>query len=283
MKNLLRVELYKVFHNRFFWITFSLAILLALMSAMERIQNYQRIQSLMEFYSTKNLMVSGDTLYNNWIGGEFGTLAAFLFYFLLPLFAAFPYGWSLVQEQRAGYVKNVIARSGRKNYYLSKYIANFTAAATVAAIPLLLNLLLVACFIPARMPDPICQVYYAVFGADMWAGLFYSAPLCYVFLYFVLTLLFAGVWAQLSYVAAFYLKNRAAVLIIPYLLLLAFHYGTQSLFAWRVYVEASPIYFLRGPEITNQTVWWVVLLEMLFLFLLGIGIFLRRGLRDDVF
>lgn len=267
-----------------FYITVAAATIVVLWSAGERIQEYHRMESLfIDFYSQKNLGYPIYTLYCNWIGGEFTTAASTLFYFLLPLMAAFPYGWSLVQEQRSAYIQNVVSRAGAKRYYGAKYLTNFIVAGVTVGLPLLLNFIVVACFIPARLPDSIYQVYYAVFSQDMWALLFYTNPLLYDLLYFLLAILFAGLWAQLSFVLAAHFKRQAAVLLLPYLFLLIFHYVWYSQITYWFKAEGSPICFLRGVEIGQPTVWWVVLIEMGLLFFVTGGILLKRSLRDDVF
>lgn len=284
MKNLLKTELYKAFHNLSFFVTFSTALVIVLWSAMECIHEYYRMESFFkDLQYTKNLGYPTYTLYCNWIGGEFITAASTLFYFLLPLMAAFPYGWSLVQEQRNAYIQNVVSRAGAKRYYGAKYLANFIVAGVTIGLPLLLNFIVVACFIPARLPDSIYQVYYAVFGQDMWALLFYTNPLLYDLLYFLLAILFAGLWAQLSFVLAAHFKRQAAVLLLPYLFLLIFHYVWYSQITYWFKAEGSPICFLRGVEIGQPTVWWVVLIEMGILFFFTGGVLLKRSLRDDIF
>ena len=65
--------------------------------------------------------------------------------------------------------------------------------------------------------------------------------------------MFSGLWATISIAASFYFKNRFAVLLVPYILLIIFHYAVHSLFAWRIYLEASPINYLRGVMVENKS------------------------------
>ncbi len=284
MRNTLKIELKKAIHNKYFLITFTIAIFIALWSSVHTFQYMNRIQQyLLLIGNNKNPNHSADSLYNNWMGGQFGSFPTDLYYFILPLIAAFPYGWSYFQERKNGYSKNVICRCGRKNYVLSKYICTFIIGGITVLLPLIMNYIIVACFVPARMPDPCCNIHYAVFGDCMWSNLFYTNPLLYDVCYMILTFVFGGLWATISMMASYFLKNKFAVLLVPYILLIIFHYGIHSLFAWKIYLEASPINYIRGVMVDNISKGWLILLELFILFIFGFGITLYKGIKDDVY
>lgn len=98
--------------------------------------------------------------------------------------------------------------------------------------PMLMNFLTVACFIPMRMPEASEDMYYGVFGGSLWAEIFYTCPILYVLLYLVLDFVFAGLWATVSLSVAYFVKNKATAIFGPYLFLLFFHFVTSVLFVW---------------------------------------------------
>ena len=284
MRENLRVEFMKAFHSKYFAVTLAVAAALAVWSSVHSIQYYFHTQNMLNTVGiNKNPDLAADTLYNHWMGGEFGSFPTDLYYLLLPLLAVFPYAWSLFDERKSGYRKNMVTRCGRKTYIVSKYISTFAVGGLTVLLPLVLNVILIACVVPARTPDPSLHVNYAVYGDSLLSGLFYSSPLLYVLFYLLLPFAFGGLWAATTMAASFFFRNRYAALLVPYNLLLIIQYLTQSFFAWHIYLEASPINYVRGVMMNDKSAGWVIALEFLLLFAFSFGTSLYRGLRDDVF
>lgn len=283
MRENLRVEFTKAFHSKYFAVTLTIATALAVWSSIHSIQYYFRVQNMLSVLGkNKNPDLAADTLFNHWMGGEFGSFSTDLYYLVLPIFAVFPYAWSLFDERKSGYLKNMVTRCGRKRYIISKYISTFVVGGLTVLLPLVLNFILIACVVPARIPDPSLHVNYAIFGSSLLSGLFYSRPLLYALFYLLLPFAFGGLWAATTMAASLFFRNRYAALLIPYILLLIFQYLTQSFFAWHIYLEASPINYVRGVMVNNKSAAWVIILEFLLLFAFSFGTSLYRGLHDDV-
>jgi hypothetical protein len=285
MKALLRMELSKALKNKFFAVTVLAAIVISLLSALNRSSAYANLNNLIESSRMangdlpKNPDLASDTLFNFWIGGEYTSLYYSLFFLTVPLIAAFPYGWSYFMERKNGYVKNVISRTEKRNYFLSKYAAVFISGGLAVLIPLLLNFLTVACFVPARMPDVYYDVYYGVPFTQMWSKLYFTQPFVYVFLYLLVDFLFGGLIAAISLALTFFVRNRVAVVLIPLFILLALNYANTF---WEVW-EISPINFLHASTVVHTVNGWIVLLEAGVLFACTFGITMWRGVKDDVY
>ena len=73
------------------------------------------------------------TFYNSWVGGDDLSLAAALFYALLPVGAALPFGWSYCTEHKSGYLKNIYTRVDKKTYLAGKALAVFLSGAGAVA------------------------------------------------------------------------------------------------------------------------------------------------------
>lgn len=100
------------------------------------------------------------SLYNVWIGSISGDLFfTTIFYFILPLAATLPFSFSLSDESKSGYLRQMTLKKGQMRYYFAKYIVTFTSGFLLAAIPLLINVIITACYIPAYKPDPLEQLY----------------------------------------------------------------------------------------------------------------------------
>lgn len=278
-KTLFHIEMKKVWKSKSFWVSLLLGMILAAMSALYMIESYLEPLTSGEMEGVWGLQ--SISLYNSWIGGEISSFGFTGFFYLLPLLAALPYGWSYFQEKQSGYAGMIAMRAGRKNYFLAKFAATFLSGGLVIFIPLVVNLLAVACFVPARLPLIIHRTYYGVEYGSMWAELFYTHPLIFVFMYLVLDFVFAGFFACLCMTVAFFSRNSLAVILLPYLSILFLHHC--RLFTQYTNVdEISPLYYLHSTCLTNFVNGWIVLGEGVLLAVLTLGIVLGIGAKREI-
>ena len=282
MSGVLKIELRKAFGNKLFLLTLAVGIVIASISAYQNIQLYldavahnaYRKEVLPDILF--NPMYPAFSPYTYWIGGDYQYPMTSLFYLLLPLMASLAFGWSFFMEKKSGYIKNIVTRTKKTHYFLAKYIAVFLSGGAVIAIPLVINFLTVACFIPAYQPD----IYYSM-GYHFLSELFYSSPLVYVIYVMALDFVFSGLIATASMALTFFVRNRFAVVLLPFLLLLGIQYIQDTLY--KIFqVIISPIDFLKAYS-SGPVTGWVVFPFMIILFLLTFGITCFKGVRDDVF
>ena len=286
MSGVLKIELRKAFGNKLFLLTLAVGIVIASISAYQNIQLYldavahnaYRKEVLPDILF--NPMYPAFSPYTYWIGGEYQYPMTSLFYLLLPLMASLAFGWSFFMEKKSGYIKNIVTRTKKTHYFLAKYIAVFLSGGAVIAIPLVINFLTVACFIPAYQPDIYYSIYYSM-GYHFLSELFYSSPLVYVIYVMALDFVFSGLIATASMALTFFVRNRFAVVLLPFLLLLGIQYIQDTLY--KIFqVIISPIDFLKAYS-SGPVTGWVVFPFMIILFLLTFGITCFKGVRDDVF
>lgn len=286
MKALVKTELSKALKNKYFVITLIIATVLAVFSAMNRINLFAKVSEMVEktraadgSFKT-NPYYPADTLYCYWISGEVQTSYYALFYLLIPVFAAFPFGWSYCVELKKGYVKNIVTRIDKKKYFFAKYIAVFVAGGLTVLIPLVVNFVTVACFVPATVPSVLYDTYTYVSGADMWASLFYTHPLVYSVLYMLISFIFGGLIAAISLAVTFFARNRIAVLLIPLFLMLCLSFAST----YTATLELSPLNFLHAVKLEKKhATTALVVAEAVVLFAATFGITMWKGQKDDVF
>ncbi len=286
MFQVLKIELRKAFGNKLFLLTLALGLVIVTVSAYQNIGDYLESIELNQLKAEMSGVLVNPSLpvytpYTIWIGGDYQYPMTSLFYLLLPLMAALAFGWSYCVEKKSGYEKNVMIRSNKKQYFLAKYIAVFLAGGAVVAIPLIVNFLTVACFVPAYAPDVFYKIYYSM-SYHFMSGLFYSAPLLYIIYVIVLDFVFSGLIATVSLAIAFFVKNRFAVVLLPFLLLLGIHYLQELIYIISGNLMISPIDFLKAYEVGHVT-WWIVFPSVIVLFILTFGVTYIKGARDDVF
>ena len=288
LKNLIKIELHKAFKNKWFLFALACAMTLALSSAYIMLKISAKGVASWELLKDEagNLVKSPhyniETLYNSWIGAEFSSWASSLFFFLFPLLASLPYGWSMASEYRSGYVKNIFTRNKRRRYVFSKFFAGFLSGGCVVAIPMMVNFLIVACSIPARHPEPCEGVFYGVFGGSMWSELFYSYPLVYDIAYIILNFIVSGLLATIPLSVGVFIHSPIKSITIPFVALLAFHYVTTDLLAWELRVGISPMHYVRATDMQYPSNIWIIMLELALI--VSFGFFsAERSIRADVF
>ncbi len=285
MLGILKIELRKAFGNKLFLLTLAVGIVIASISAYQNIQVYLSAVA-QDAYRKEisdvlfNPMYPAFSPYTYWISGDYQYPMTSLFYLLLPLMASLAFSWSFFMEKKSGYIKNVVTRTKKTHYFLAKYIAVFLSGGAVIAFPLIINFLTVACFIPAYQPDIYYNIYYKM-SYHFLSELFYSSPLLYVIYVMVLDFVFSGLIATASMALAFFVRNRFAVVLLPFLLLLGIQYIQDTLYD-TFQMTISPIDFLKAYD-SGPITGWVVFPSILILFLLTFGITCFKGVRDDVF
>jgi len=225
-----------------------------------------------------NPMLSVKSLYSNWIGAEWMTPFSTLFFFVFPLCAAIPYGLSLYQERRSGYMGQMVLRETRARYLLNKYVAVFLSGGLVIAVPVVLNIMIIALYFPAHAPDLNYDIYTTVKAFSFGSKLYYEIPWLYLMIRVAVIFWYGGVAATVSMAVTFFSRNRFVILFTPMLFFLLLNYS-YTLF--QVPYEISPLRFLGSGNV-YYVVTPIVIGEALFLSFLTIAFIGLRGRKKDV-
>jgi len=289
--NTIKLECKKVLCNKLFLSVILIGCTITMFSLIPCLQSYHREITDFESFSQdssvlNNPMMPLETLFNHWIGSEATTVGSVDYFFLFPLLIAIPYGWSFCAERRSGYIKNMVIRTGRWQYHLSKYAALFLSGGLAMVIPLLFNFLLVAMFVPAVTPDPYYITGYGIISSSFLSEFFYSSPFLYVFLYLFVDFIYCGLIACLCFAFAAFIKNRVVVVLLPFFILLGFNYICAS-FVYTsstvIYTELSPMNFLRSVPAAYDTNGLVVSIGTVILFLFTFLTAVVRGGRNEIY
>ncbi len=258
MKSMLGVELRKAIKTKGFLFSAAIGIVMAILQTMWFYNNVYCVND--ELYIDVLGMDYMDDNYGNWF--ECGILEGWLgcetyspynqmFYIVFPLLATIPYGISLYNEWSSGYAGQMIVRSGRKIYLCGKLIAVFVSGGLAVVVPLLVSLLLAACYLPAIGVDPV-SMQAVVTNRDMWANLYYEYPVVYASCYIVFDFIYGGLFAVLAMVSSKWFDNRFGILVFPLLVHCALYYGISNLFPQiRVY---NPSVYLNPAQLSGTNV-----------------------------
>lgn len=278
LKRCMKTELKKAIFNRAMLGVLTFAVMLSLLQAFSAIHTYREFCRYLEDNISGNPMVTQISLFVRWLGADGTSFASTAFFFLFPLLAVVPYGWSLVQELHSGYAENMLCRVSRRTYFMAKYLAAFISAGVAVVLPLLINVAVLALFLPALKAEMIYPTGN-LWQRSMWSAVFYENPLVYTGLYILLDGFYAGLVVSVSTACAFLAKHRVQVMLIPFFGMLAVDYIDTNL---HMGYDVSPIKFLRALPVSNDHHGGIILAEGIFILGITIGLTIYKGCKYEV-
>lgn len=220
-----------------------------------------------------------NVLYESYLGGEGFTFFWELYLSLFPIIAVIPFAGSFYRDIEGGYIKNLCSRVPKSKVLLAKYIAVFMSGAIAVVFPLILSMAVAALWYPAHSPNAF-SMRSAISDIYVLSQYYFTHPMVYHAIYFVVFMLFGGVLASLSLLATYYLNNILLVLFVPYLFYTAqdLLFQRMQLAGWSVKkiinLQDSPIY----PSVKT---WQSMTISFLVLFVVIFCGFLLIGCRRD--
>lgn len=234
--------------------------------------------SLSDNFATLRSGLKGEcppSFFGNWIGATPFTITTSIFYYALPLIACIPYATSLCSDISSNFADQLISRKGRLHYFAAKLLAIVLVCGATTVIPLLINIIAVACLLPQIMPDPTTFMY-AVMASTMLAELFYAQPWCYIALFLAMTFIGSGIFGLVSTVLALYVRNIFIVVLAPFMLCVAVQLATQN----TSYAGFAPLNVLL-PAQPYPSIFWVVTLAILATLAILVIFLLVKGVRYE--
>ena len=225
MKGPLAHEMKKSLRNPLFYLSLLLGLAIALWHAYEAVTYALWADSVDHFY------VSNQSCFANWIVVDCNArVSSTVFFYVTPFLAALPFSWSLLSERMSGYDGQLAVREKRRDWISAKAVAAFLSGALVVMVPLIVNLVGIACFLPAYVPQVEESMTVGVLGDCLFSELFYRCPMAYVAAFVSLDGALCGFWSVFVLSLSAFFRNRISLLFIPYLALLAWQYVTKAAF-----------------------------------------------------
>lgn len=280
------MELQKCLGSAWFWAVLGLMCLVSAAAALDAIGAYEQFQ-LFSSQDASYDYLSSESCFVAWVGvGTWGRAGAYtLFYYALVLLAPLAYAWSSASELGSGYAFQALARVPHVDYYAAKGIVAFISALCIGAIPLLLNLLMIACVFPAYVPDVYDSLYTGVYRDTPFSGWFYTIPTLFVCARVLVVCALVGSWTLFVCALGTKFRNRVLVFTVPYLGLLALEYINHSVFVAlgnRVGVEVSPFNLMQTIGYAYPHEPAVILAEAALLLVVAGLIFWHRAKGDTL-
>lgn len=133
-----------------------------------------------------------------WLGTDYKFAYNSMYYILLPILSALPYAASYYEDISSGYVRNILIKTSRKKYYISKYVSVFLIGAISVFIALFSSLILCMSFYPLMEPEKLLFLTSSGSGTSFMPELNNTHPTLFIMLYIILDSFFAGAIAVFS-------------------------------------------------------------------------------------
>ena len=192
------------------------------------------------------------------------------------------YGWSYSSDVRSGYIKSIITRTSKLKYHTSKYFATFISGGLVVLIPVLVNILTLACFMPFRMPNISESAYYAELPAFAFANLFYKAPALYMVIILIFHFILGGLFATFAMAVSMFTTNKYIVTLFPFVFSFLYSYACSMFLNRLFWGEMDPLYQINKLSVTYRILEYIILVYGVF-FVFTAGIIFFKGMKKDVF
>lgn len=275
MKRAMRTELWKAFHNWYFYLALFIGVYIAVVDVIE---NYPVVSSLMEdtVEFTKLGYTSGSFMgfslmlmslpYN---GVNYATR---LFVFIWPVLAAMPYGWSYAQERKSGVTAQILTRTGKMDYAVSKFIAVFISGGVAVMVPAVADVMLNAIFCPYEQMDVTFSIS-SIFNGYFLSGLYYRCSWLHCVIWFLILFLLGGSAASLCFLAGSKFRFSFFAIMVPFGLLMVWDIAYSNVLWQFLAGDAqrllwSPIQLVMAASIMPNPV-WVVFTQIAILLAVG--------------
>ncbi len=277
MKQIIRMELARAFKNKAFYFALLAGILLALWHFF--CYGMPLIRNILDVYTN----AVGESYFDKvkyaipvtqvWMGTS--NIGTELYFFMMPLLGAIPYGASYCADCRSGYISNIVTRVSKAGYYRAKLLAVFLSSSAVCTAPLLLELILCMCFAPVMFPLSGSRLF-PVFDSSWLSGLFYSSySLLYIFIYLLFDFITWGLIGCISLAATWVEDNRFAVMMAPFI----FCFGLHVIAGWIIGDSGySPMVYTFFPKLYAKNL-PVIIFELIVFAALAVWFVVRK--RDE--
>lgn len=209
-----------------------------------------------------------------WLGMDLTSVQQGLYYMIIPILCAVPYGRSFYFDMSSGFASQLTTRGEKRGYLAAKFTVAFLSGAAISGIPLVFDFLLTGTVLPCVIPQSGTGSF-AVWTDCPMGGLLIRHPLAYTLVFLLIDIVFFGLFNTVSIWAVGFLNNGFWVSLTPFLsyllLFCIMRYADEPRFA--------PFLFLM-PGQSHRSDWGVVIFEFCALVLLDVFFFLWDERRE---
>lgn len=214
---MLKVEFKRAFTEKRFMVSIIIGIVFCLINTIKYDYGYimNPYSNDMYFYNDfiKSSLVSA---YDNFIMFRLTDISN-IFFIIMPILVAIPYSSSYNEDIKSGFSRNILSRSYKKRYLITKFIVNFVISGLTFAIPLILNLLVnittQASINPERLSSNVLVT------GNLFPNMYLNNPLMYTILWIFIYFISAGVISSIALGVSIIIANKFIIVISPFIVI----------------------------------------------------------------
>ena len=157
------------------------------------------------------------SLYEGFIGNEGITFWNELYYYMIPVLAALPFSASFFEDERSGYLKNMLTRVPKGKVWTAKAIVTFCSGAITGSAAYIFSFWLNSLELPMIHPNEVAMHTHVIDKMSM-SDWYYTKPWLYFGIYLVVLMLGSGFMALCSLCVSFVAVNRLVIWTVPFML-----------------------------------------------------------------
>lgn len=216
MKKIIQIEAYRLFHSWGFYMALIIGIMLSVWCLhMNCLTNAWQLEMM---DTTTVVYYYPLSVFNSYIGVDYHQLASSVFYTILPILVVMPFGASLARDIKSGYIKNVLTRCRKEEYYGAKIFITFLGGVLVVAVTMLFSLITTAMFLPALDPIIASNSFPGIDTSTIIGTLYLNHPVIYILGYILFDALIFGIFAAMSATIAIYSSKPFLALCAPFVI-----------------------------------------------------------------
>jgi hypothetical protein len=174
---------------------------------------------------------------------------------MVPIIVTLPFAASFVEDKERFFLKNLLIRESRTQYFLKKYLITGLLGSLAVALPLILLLIINLFF----FPKGDFSLGSGVLGA--FHEIYERSKLAYSIIAIINAAIFGFIYANIGLTISFFIHNKVVAIVAPFLLYIlpAFFFIYLNLsqfepsatfdFGTRAYIIASEFLFLLMTSI----------------------------------
>lgn len=278
--NVLKNELYRLRKSKILYLSILIGSAICIWLFIVQVKELHIHQELLLQYGTvKEGLYYPESTFNHFIGLDYVHGECQILYTILPILASLPFAGTLVSDKKSGYIQNIITRTSRQSFYVSKIITVFLSGFIVTLLILIFDLILTMCAFPLLPPEVITANYPSAYENSMFLELFINYPVIYTLLYIMIDSIFMGIIAVISLIIGLFIPNAYIAATSGTI----FFYFLSYLFSIFQFNTQNPYVYLIPYQPFQGIKFGIIITEMTILSGVCLIIFwLKEGRNKDV-
>lgn len=260
---MIRMEIKRILKRKSLYVALFVGIVIA---SLEAFSNNHIKLGFEDFSDFSNGAYNNLLLYNR---GKYMRMLQMVF----PLIVTIGFADAYLEDVKSGFIKNIITRYDKKKYLINRFLVNFVVSGLIISIPLIVNYMIYASFIPSIEPkiffsSPVLE------PSDFLPGIFFKWPLLHMFIRIFLLFMYGGTFSSIALASSIYFTNRYVITILPFI----FYIGMDVIISMTLSYKYSPMIFLFNPFGYN----YMFIAIPLILIIACFSIFIIGGMKNEL-